>query len=217
MKELFLLQIRIEIRKKSVIASLILYLACLVFINYFALGFQGVGAMPVIWSALFWMVLLSTLVSVIAKSFAAERSGSNIYLYSLASPAEIILSKIVYGFLLCCGICLIGFIFFGTVLSNPIQDTPLFLLTLVLASFGFSASLSVLSAIASKTNNSSAVMAILSFPVIVGILLNAIKLTKNCIDGLDRSVSVDELITMAAINIMVTSISYLLFPYIWRS
>lgn len=60
-------------------------------------------------------------------------------------------------------------------------------------------------------------MAVLSFPIIIGILLVGIKLTKNCIDGLDRSVSLDELLTLLAINMVVVAVSYLLFPYIWRS
>ena len=60
-------------------------------------------------------------------------------------------------------------------------------------------------------------MAVLSFPVVISILLLVIKITKNCIDGLDRSVSYDEMITLLAINCLVTAMSYLLFPYIWRS
>jgi heme exporter protein B len=60
-------------------------------------------------------------------------------------------------------------------------------------------------------------MAVLSFPVIISILLLAIKITKNTIDGLERSVSYDELLTLASINCLVAAVSYLLFPYIWRS
>jgi heme exporter protein B len=217
LKALLLLQVRLELRKSSVLISLLLYLICLIFINYFTLGLQNVAAVPGIWSALFWMASLSTLVNAIAKSFGLEKTGAVIYLYSLVSPGEIIISKIAYGFILCTGICFAGFVFFATLLTNPIQDTPLFFLTLVLASFGFSASLSILSAIASKTNNSSVVMAVLSFPVIIGILLMAIKVTKNCIDGLDRSASMDELLTLGAINLLVAAVCYLLFPYIWRS
>ncbi len=217
MKELFLLQARLEIRKKSVAISLLLYLICLVFINYITLGLQNAMSAPGIWSALFWIALLSVLVNAIAKSFIQEKSGSGIYLYSLAAPTDIILSKIFYGFLLCSGICGAGFLFFSLLLTNPIQDAPLFFLTLALAAYGFSASLSILSALASKTNNSSVVMAVLSFPVIIGILLMSIKITKNCIDGLDRASSLDELLTLAAINLLVTAVSYLLFPYIWRS
>jgi heme exporter protein B len=61
------------------------------------------------------------------------------------------------------------------------------------------------------------VMAVLSFPIVISILLMAIKITKNCIDGLEASASYDELLTLLAINCLVGAMSYLLFPYIWRS
>jgi heme exporter protein B len=60
-------------------------------------------------------------------------------------------------------------------------------------------------------------MAVLSFPIIISILLIVVKVTKNCIDGLDRSVSTNDLLTLFAINCIVASVSYLLFPYIWRN
>ena len=217
MKELLLYQLRSEFRKKSIFFSLVLYLVSLVFINYLALGIQNRALAPGIWSALFWMALLSALVNAVAKSFIHDRPGTTAYLYTLASPEQIILAKIIYGFLLCTGISLAGYFFFALWLNNPIQDESLFLFTLVLASFGFAAALSLLSAIAAKTNNGSMVMAILSFPIIIGILLMAIKITKNCIDGLERAASSDELLLLAAINLMASAFSFLLFPYIWRS
>jgi heme exporter protein B len=60
-------------------------------------------------------------------------------------------------------------------------------------------------------------MAVLSFPVVVSILLLAIKITKNCIDDLDPSINYSPLISLLAINCLVTAISYLLFPFIWRN
>lgn len=217
MKELLLYQLRSEFRKKAIFFSLVLYLISLVFINYLALGLQNRSLAPSLWSALFWMAVLSTLVNAIAKSFINDRSGTMLYLYSLVSPEKIIASKILYGFMLCTGISFAGFLFFGLWLNNPIQDTPLFLVTLMLSSFGFSAALSLLSAIASKTNNGSMVMAILSFPIIIGLLLMSIKITKNCIDGLEWVASQNELLMLVAINLMAAAVSYLLFPYIWRS
>lgn len=217
MKELLLYQARSEFRKKSVLFSLVLYLVSLVFINYLALGVQNRSLAPMIWSALFWMALLSALVNAIAKSFINDRPGTMSYLYSLVSPEQLIVAKIIYGFVLCLGIALSGYLFFGMWLHNPIQDQALFLLTLTLTSFGFSATLSLVSAIAAKTNNGSLVMSILSFPILIGILLEAIHLTKNCIDGLDRSVSSDPLLLLVSINLLAAAFSYLLFPYIWRS
>jgi len=75
----------------------------------------------------------------------------------------------------------------------------------------------MLSAIASKTTSSHVIMAVLSFPVVISLLLLAIQVTKNCVDGLDRSVSWDDIVMLAAINSLVAAVSYLLFPYIWRS
>jgi heme exporter protein B len=52
---------------------------------------------------------------------------------------------------------------------------------------------------------------------VISILLIAIKVTKNCLDDLDRSASWDEILILASINCIMTAVSYLLFPYIWRS
>jgi heme exporter protein B len=60
-------------------------------------------------------------------------------------------------------------------------------------------------------------MAVLGLPILIGVLLMAIQLTKNCIDGIDPAASYDELTTLGAINLLTTAVSYLLFPYIWRS
>jgi heme exporter protein B len=170
-----------------------------------------------VWSALFWVTILFSSVNTVAKSFIGEKKGQEIYFYSLTNPESIILSKLIYNFILCAGLSYSGFILFILFINNPIADTLIFALTILLASWGFSASLTLLSGIAAKANNSNILMAVLSFPVVISILLLVIKITKNCIDGLDRSVSYDEFLTLLAINCLVTAVSYLLFPYIWRS
>jgi len=106
---------------------------------------------------------------------------------------------------------------FVVLLKNPLADQTLFAITLLLTALGFSTSLTMLSALAAKANHSNILMAVLSFPVVISVLLIAIKITKNCIDGLDRSISYPDLLTLLAINCVVAAASYLLFPYIWRS
>jgi heme exporter protein B len=60
-------------------------------------------------------------------------------------------------------------------------------------------------------------MAILSFPIIIPILMMAIRISKNALDGLDISVSVDKLLMLLAINAIVAVTGYILFPYLWKS
>jgi heme exporter protein B len=110
-----------------------------------------------------------------------------------------------------------GYIFYAIVLGNPVADKSLFLLNLVLGGIGFSTTLTLISGIASKTNNSSGLMAILSIPVIIPMLLMVIKISKNGIDGLEWSVSRPDLLVLISINILLGALSFILFPYLWRS
>jgi heme exporter protein B len=207
----------LELRRKSVLSGLVLYLFSTVFIYYLTFNLRQNLINPLVWSALFWMTILFSSVNTIAKSFIGEKKGQEIYFYSLTNPESIIFSKQLYNFLLSTILAFVGFGLFILFINNPIADTLIFALTIVLTSWGFSSSLTLLSGIAAKANNSTILMAVLSFPIVISILLLAIKITKSCIDGLDRSTSYDELLTLLAINCLVTAMSYLLFPYIWRS
>jgi len=217
LKHLILKEFTLELRRKSVISGLGLYLFSTAFICYLTFSLKQNQITPLVWSALFWITILFTVINTIAKSFIGEKRGRDIYYYSIANPETIILSKIIYNFLLTLLLSFVGFILFITLLKNPLEDTGLFALLLILASMGFSASLTLLSGIAAKANNSHILMAVLSFPIVISILLVVIKVTKNCIDGLDRSVSTNDMLTLLAINCLVAATSYILFPYIWRN
>lgn len=210
-------ELTLELRRKSVIAGIGLYLFSLVFICYITFSLRHNSINAATWSALFWLTILFSVVNSIAKSFIGEKKGLSIYYYSVASPQSIILSKILYNSLLAVLLSLAGYLLFVVFIGNPLQDNALFITTLVLSAIGFSSSLSLISGIASKANNSNILMAVLSFPVLISILLMAIRITKNALDGIDRAASYDELLNLLAINCIATALAYLLFPYIWRS
>jgi heme exporter protein B len=210
-------ELTLELRKKSVIAGIGLYLFSLTFICYITFALRQNTINAATWSALFWLVILFSVVNSLAKSFIGEKKGLAIYYYNLAAPQGIILSKIIYNTLLALVLSLTGLLLFTLLIGNPIQDLKLFIVTLLLTSIGFSSSLSLISGIASKANNSNILMAVLSFPVLISILLMAIRITKNALDGIDLAASYDELLNLLAINCIATALAYLLFPYIWRS
>lgn len=172
---------------------------------------------PLTWSALYWIIVMFSGVNSVAKSFIGEKKGIDIYMYSVADPHEIILSKIIYNALLCGVMALICFGLFSLFFDNPVADMLTFTIVLILASIGFSGAFTMLSGIASKSGNSNVVMAVLSFPIIISVLLLVIKVTKNCIDGLDASISTDDLLSLGAIDALLIAMSYILFPQVWRS
>jgi heme exporter protein B len=210
-------EFKLELRRKAVISAISLYLFSLIFICYITFSLRQNSISAATWSALFWLVILFSVVNSVAKSFIGERKGLSIYYYTMASPQAIILSKIIYNTILSLLLSLAGLLLFTLFIQNPIQDHLLFIATLILTSSGFSSSLSLISGIAAKTNNSNILMAVLSFPVVIALLLMAIKITKNAIDGLERAASLDEILNLVAINCILTALAYLLFPYIWRS
>jgi heme exporter protein B len=207
----------LELRRKSVVAGLGLYLLSMVFISYLSFALRQNFITPLVWNALFWIIILFTAISTVAKSFIGEKRGLDIYLYSIASPTDVLISKIVYNFLLCLIMSFAAYFLFTLFLNDPVQDKIIFSSLLVLTSLGFSASLTMLSGLSAKANNSNILMTVLSFPVVISILLMAIQTTKNCMDGLDPSVSYDKLISLLAIDALVGAVSFLLFPFVWRN
>jgi heme exporter protein B len=217
MIELLKKEFVLELRRKSVISGLGLYLLSIIFICYLTFNLRQNTISPNTWSALFWLTILFSVVNSVAKSFIGEKKGVHIYYYSIASPQQIILSKVIYNTILCLVISLAGYVLFSIFIYNPVQDQVTFFLVLILAAVGFAASLSLISGIAAKANNSNVLMAVLSFPVVISILLMAVRVTKNAVDGLDRAASTDELLNLIAINCIAGALGYVLFPYIWRS
>jgi heme exporter protein B len=216
-KILILKEFKLELRRKSVISGLGLYLLSLIFICYLTFNLRQASISEATWSALFWLVILFSVINSVAKSFIGENKGLAIYYYNVASPQAIIISKIIYNTILCFVLSLTGYLLFELFIDNPVKDHSIFIATLFLTSIGFASSLSLISGISSKANNSNILMAVLSFPLLISILLMAIKITKNVLDGLDPSFSYDELFNLVAINLMLSGLAYLLFPYIWRS
>lgn len=205
-------EILLEWRSKYALNGILLYVVSTVFVCY--LSFKTTP--PLVWNALFWVILLFAAINAIAKSFMQESRGRLLYYYQVASPQAIIISKIIYNILLMILMATIALLFYSLVFQNPIVDVLLYFFTVLIGAISFSTVFTMISAIASKAGNNGTLMAILSFPVIIPLLILIIKLSKNAMDGLDRSVSLDEIAVLAAINLIVIAISLLLFPYLWR-
>ncbi|GAB3556668.1 heme exporter protein CcmB [Spirosoma fluminis] len=207
----------LEWRQRYALNGMLLYIVGAVFVCYLSFNARRGQLTPIVWNTLFWIILLFTAINAIAKSFVQERAGRQLYYYTLTSPQQIILSKILYNTALMLVLALLGFCVYAFVLGNPVEDVGLYLITLILGAIGFAASLTLVSGIASKAENPATLMAVLSFPIILPLLLMLLKISKNALDGLDRSTSWDEIGIVLAIDAIVVTLSWLLFPFLWRS
>jgi heme exporter protein B len=205
-------EIILEWRSKYAFNGILLYVISTIFVCY--LSVREINAIT--WNALFWIIMLFASVNAIAKSFLQESKNRQFYYYSIVSARAVILSKIIYNVLLMLLLSVIAVVFYTLVFGNPVGDIGFYFVAVLIGSISFASVFTMLSGIASKANNSGTLMAILSFPVIIPLLIVLVKFSKNAMDGLDRSVSLNEIGVLAAINLIVVTTSLILFPYLWK-
>lgn len=206
-------EILLEQRQKYAFYGVLLFVVSTVFVAKFS--FKVLKDFPT-WNALFWIILLFAAVTGVARSFAQETKGRLLYLYTLADPRAIFLAKLIYNSILMVILGFLGLAIFSFLISYPVQNSGMFFVTLFLGCTGLAAAFTMISAIASKAGNNFTLMAILGFPVVLPLLLAAIKLSKFAGDGLPWSVTSTYLGVLAALNVVIIALAYLLFPYLWR-
>src|ERR1700743_2965297 len=213
-------EILLEWRSKYAFNGVLLYVVSTVFICYISFnpstGLKGMSGYRVFWNVLFWIIMLFAAVNAIAKSFMQESRGRLLYYYTIASPQAIILSKIIYNVLLMSLLSILALLVYLVFFENTIGDPLFYFLSVLLGSISFSTVFTMISAIASKAGNNGTLMAILSFPVIIPVILVLVHLSKNAMDGLERSLSYGNIRVLWSINVIVIATSLLLFPYLWR-
>ncbi|MGY3055329.1 heme exporter protein B [Pedobacter sp. UYEF25] len=204
----------LEWRSKYTINGILLYVVSTIFTCY--LSFVSLSD-PLAWNALFWVIMLFASINGVSKSFLQETKGQQLYSYVLASPAAILISKTIYNILLMLALTTIALAFYSLVFNNfTPPDVLLYYIAVVFGSLSFSTVFTMVSAIASKAGNGGMLMAILSFPIIIPVLILLIRLAKNAVDGLPWENSYDEMGMLAIVNVLTVATSLLLFPYLWR-
>lgn len=212
-KHLLFKEIRLEFRQKYAISGVLLYVLSTVFVVYTTLG-QEVG--KAIWGALFWIIVLFASVNAIAKSFVQESPKRQLYYYALASPTAIILAKMLYNTLLLGVICILAYGTFSLFLGNPIQNAVLFYQTIALGALGFSIAFTFVSAISAKANQSATLMAVLSFPIIIPMLMTLMRLTKIALGLMTDTAYYQDMLILLCLDVILGGLAFILFPYLWR-
>ncbi|MBK7109250.1 MAG: ABC transporter permease [Chitinophagales bacterium] len=202
----------LEWRNKYTFSGILLYLLSIILIIFFT--FEEVKG-PV-WIVLFWIVILFTAVNAIAKSFLQESSGRQLYMYTLVSAQSIILSKIIYNILVMLILTAIALLFYSMSAGYPVVDNTSFYLALLTGSIAFASVFSMISAIASKANNSGTLMAVLAFPILIPVIKILIRISLESLSASSLQTNAQDLLYLFALNILIITLAMILFPYLWR-
>jgi heme exporter protein B len=170
---------------------------------------------PTTWNSLFWIIQLFISINAVAKSFLQESKGRMLYFYSIASPMNFILAKLLFNSLLMLIMSLLSLFLFTLFLGNPIEKAGPFIGLVLLGGWGLSLVFTFLAAIAAKAQQNAAIMAVLGFPIIIPQLLLLIRLSKAAFNPV-LIMPVTSILLLVALDIMIIILAVILFPFLWK-
>lgn len=206
--------ILLELRQKHTFYGILLYIASTIFVLYLSLPESPEAN---VWNSLFWVIQLFVCVNTVAKSFLQENRGRMLYFYSIASPVEFILAKLLFNVILMLIMSLVSLLLFFVFLDNPVTDSFRFTGIVLLGGISISLVFTLMSAIAAKAQQNAALIAILGFPVILPQLLLLMRLSKAAFSEVFREGAVLQLSGLVGLmDLLVVVMAVILFPYLWK-
>lgn len=164
---------------------------------------------------LLWMIIFFTAMIGLAHSFTREdERGTSLLLRLTSNHSAVFFSKLIFNiifFEILETVIASAFVFFH---EGEISSPDIFIITILCGGLALASAATALSAIAAKSAMKGALFAVISFPVLLPVLIAAIRTTAVSFERRDVSVS-SEVIFFLAFSAALVSISYLIFPHIW--
>ncbi len=144
-----------------------------------------------------------------------ESKGRMLYFYSIASPANFVLAKLLFNSLLMLVMSLLSLLLFSLFLGNPVEKAGPFIGLVLLGGWSLSLVFTFLAAIAARAQQNAAIMAVLGFPLIIPQLLVLMKLANAAFNPL-LTLHASNMLLLVALDAMVVMLAVILFPFLWK-
>ncbi|MGB1038677.1 MAG: heme exporter protein CcmB [Bacteroidia bacterium] len=210
-KQLFLKELKMELKNKYALWSLVLLLVVSVFIIY-TIQKQATDKT---WHSLFYVVLIFGVVQNIGRSFLMENKGSLLYYKFLVDSRAIIVSKILYQFLVNAFFLVVLTALMNFWLPQTITHFWQYFVTALLFTLCNSAVFTFNSALALGAKNSSLVAMILSLPLLIPSLLVSLKAASRSLSPIGNQVFWQDWSVLGLLLVMQLVLSVVLFKYVW--
>lgn len=208
---LFRKDLLLEIRQQYSFYGILLYIGATIFVLFNAMEEPESR----VWNGLFWVIQLFICINAVAKSFLQESRGRMLYFYTLASPSQFVLAKLLFNSGLMLLMSLLSLLLFILFLGNPLQKAGPFIGLVLLGGWSLSLVFTFLAAIAAKAQQNAAIMAVLGFPIIIPQLLLLMKLSNAAFAPL-LTIPLQTVLLLIALDVMVVLLAVILFPFLWK-
>lgn len=208
---LFKKDLLLEVRQQYSFYGILLYIGSTVFVLFMALQDPEVN----VWNGLFWVNQLFFCINAVAKSFLQESKGRMLYFYTIASPGNFVLAKLLFNSLLMLVMSLVSLFLFTLFLNNPIVKVGSFIGLVLLGGWSLSLIFTFLAAIAARAQQNAAIMAVLGFPLIIPQLILLMKISNAAFNPV-LTIDAANILLLVALDLMVVILAVILFPFLWK-
>jgi heme exporter protein B len=203
----------LELRQQHTFFGILLYVVSTIFVLRMAIGQPE----STVYNGIFWMIQLFVCVNAVAKSFLQESKGRMLYFFSITSPVNFIIAKLIYSTVVMLLMVFVSLLLFRILLGNPVNNYFQFICIASLGGVSLSLVFTLMAAIAAKAQQNAAVMAILGFPLIIPQLLLLIRLSKSAFGEVFREGALLQIsLLLIALDILVIVLAIVLFPFLWK-
>ena len=208
---LFKKDILLEIRQQYSFYGILLYVGATIYVLFMVMNEPE----PAVWNSLFWVIQLFVCINAVAKSFLQESRGRMLYFYSIASPRDFMLAKLLFNSVLMLVMSLLSLVLFTLFLGNPMEKAAQFTGLVILGGWSLNLVFTFLAAIAARAQQNAAIMAILGFPIILPQLVLLIRLSKAAFAPL-LTMDPSAIGLLVALDGLIILLSIILFPFLWK-
>jgi len=207
--------LRIEVRNRYGINSLLLFVLGALLLVLFAVGPRPLSAR--VQSALLWIVMLFAASIGLGRSFVAEQEGGTVLLLRLNTrPSMIFVGKLLFNLLLVGGLTLLATGTFVFLLDISVRMPGLLAATLALGALGLAGATTLLAALVARAARQGPLLPVLLLPLLVPLLVSGTSATRKAIVGQPWLQAQDELLTLVGFAGTTLSAAVVLFDYVWE-
>ena len=205
-----------ELRTRYAISALVMFVVTTIAVIMFSLGQEN--APPEVLSGMLWVVIFFGAMSGLSRTFVMEEErGTSMTLQLLAPPSAVYFGKLLFNLALVSALNVFTVLLYLFLINGFVVKTAsVFVLTIALGSFGFASAATVIAAIIARANTKGTLYPVLSFPILLPLLITVIDATKSAAERvpLDETGGVFQF--LISYIVVLTTLSYLLFEYIWK-
>jgi len=206
--------LRVELRSRYAVNSLLLFALGTLLIVAFAIGPQPVSAR--VRSALLWIVLLFAASIGLGRSFVAEHEGGTALLLRLHTRASMVFAgKLLFNLCLVSLLTLTATAVFMLLIGGAVGAPGLFVCTLALGAVGLTGATTLLSALVARAARQGPLLPVLVLPLLIPLLISGVGATRKALLGQGWTAAQDEVLTLIGFAGATFSAAFLLFDYVW--